>query len=298
MSRTEAIRGCGTALVTPFRPDGSFDRDALAELISWQIQEGIDFLVPCGTTGECPTLTQEEYLDVIRVTVAAAAGRVPVVAGAGGNNTNHVIDLARLLEDEGIDAILSVAPYYNRPTQEGLYAHFHAIAKATRMPVILYNVPSRTGCNIQPDTQLRLAEIPGILGVKEASGDISQVADICNRAPEGFRVFSGDDALTLPIIALGGCGMISVVANEVPGMTAKFCHACLEGRCDDARVWNRRLHPLIKANFIETNPIPVKAALAMMGKISEVYRLPLVKMGDIARARLAGVLSDFQLVPK
>jgi len=298
MSRTEAIRGCGTALVTPFRPDGSLDRDALAELISWQIQEGIDFLVPCGTTGECPTLTREEYLDVIRVTVAAAAGRVPVVAGAGGNNTNHVIELAMLLENEGVDAILSVAPYYNRPTQEGLYAHFHAIAKAARVPVILYNVPSRTGCNIQPDTQLRLAEIPGILGVKEASGDISQVADICNRAPEGFRVFSGDDALTLPIIALGGCGMISVVANEVPGMTAKFCRACLEGRWEDARVRNRRLYPLIKANFIETNPIPVKAALAMMGKISEVYRLPLIKMGDIARARLAGVLSDFQLVPK
>ncbi len=297
MSRTEAIKGCGTALVTPFLPDGGLDREALAGLVSWQIQEGVDFLVPCGTTGEAPTLSRDEYLDVIRTTVAVAAGRVPVVAGAGGNNTNHVIELARLLKNEGVDAILSVAPYYNRPTQEGLYEHFRAIANASPVPVILYNVPSRTGCNLQPDTQLRLAQVPNILGVKEASGDMSQVADICSRAPEVFRVFCGDDALTLPVIAVGGRGVISVVANEVPRMIAKLCHTCLEGRWEEARSWNRKLHPLIKVNFIETNPIPVKAALAMMGKILEVYRLPLVKMGDAARARLAAVLSDFQLVP-
>ncbi|MBZ5496185.1 MAG: 4-hydroxy-tetrahydrodipicolinate synthase [Acidobacteriia bacterium] len=298
MSEAEAIKGCGTALVTPFRPDLSLDRETLISLVSWQIQEGIDFLVSCATTGESATLTHEEILEVVRITVKTAAGRLPIVAGAGSNNTAHVIEMVRELEREGADAILSVSPYYNKPTQEGIYQHFRAVAQSTRMPVIIYNVPGRTGSNILPETLLRLAEIPNIYGVKEASNDISQIGDVCTRVPPGFRVFSGDDALTLPVIALGGHGVISVAGNEVPGMMAKFCHACLEGRWDEARAWNRKLYPLMKVNFIESNPIPVKAALALMGKISEVYRLPLVKMGDEARARLAGTLLDLQLVTK
>ncbi len=295
MSRIEAIKGCGTALVTPFRPDGSLDREALVSLVSWQVQEGIDFLVPCATTGESTTLTHEEYMEVIRTTVKAAAGHVPVVAGAGSNNTAHVVDLVRELENAGVDGILSVSPYYNKPTQEGIYQHFRAVAQATRLPLIVYNVPGRTGSNILPDTLLRLAETPNVYGVKEASGDIAQIGDICTRAPAGFHVFSGDDALTLPVIALGGSGVISVAANEVPRMMAKFCRACMEGRWDEARTWNRSLYPLMKVNFVETNPIPVKAALAMMGKISETYRLPLVKISEDARARLSRVLCDLRL---
>ncbi len=292
---TEAIKGCGTALVTPFRPDGSLDREALVSLVLWQVQEGIDFLVPCATTGESPTLTHQETLEVVRTTVKSAAGHVPVVAGAGSNNTAHVVEMVRELENAGVDGILSVSPYYNKPTQEGIYQHFRAVAQATRLPVIVYNVPGRTGSNILPDTLLRLAEIPNIYGVKEASGDISQIGEICTRAPGGFHVFCGDDALTLPVIALGGSGVISVASNEVPRMMAKFCRACLEGHWEEARTWNHKLYPLMKTNFIETNPIPVKAALAMMGKISEVYRLPLVKMGEDARARLSRVLCDLKL---
>lgn len=298
MSRAGKIEGCGTALVTPFKPDGRLDRETLASLVMWQIQEGIDFIVSCATTGESPTLTHEEYLEVIRITTKTAAGRVPIVAGAGSNDTAHVVELVRILENEGVDAILSVSPYYNKPTQEGIYQHFRAIAQATPMPIILYNVPGRTGSNILPDTVLRLAEMPNIYGVKEASGDVSQIGDLCTRAPRGFRVFSGDDTLTLPVIALGGHGVISVAANEVPGMMTKFCRACLEGRWDEARSWNRKLYPLLKINFVETNPIPVKAALALMGKISEVYRLPLVKISADARTRLARALMDLELVAK
>ncbi len=297
MSRLESLKGCGTAMVTPFDDNGSLDKKALASLVDWQIKEGIHFLVPCGTTGESVTLSHEEYLDVVRITVETSAGRVPVVAGAGGNNTAKVVELIRELEDLKVDGILSVSPYYNKPTQEGIYQHFQAIAGSTGLPVVVYNVPGRTGSNILPDTLLRLAEIPNILGVKEASGDISQIGEICARTPERFRVLSGDDSLTLPVIALGGHGIISVASNEVPGLMSRFAAACLEGAWAEARALNRRLYPLMRVNFVETSPIPVKAALAMMGKIREVYRLPLVRISDAGRTRLAAVLASLNLLP-
>jgi len=296
MTRGDGPRGCGTALVTPFRADRGLDERRLAELVEWQVSEGIHFLVPCGTTGESVTLTHEEYLCVVRITVDVTRGRVPVFAGAGGNNTAKIIELVSELVRLGADGILSVSPYYNKPTQQGIYEHFRAIAESTHLPIIVYNVPGRTSSNILPDTLLRLAEIPNIVGVKEASGDISQIGEICTRAPESFQVFSGDDSVTLPVIALGGQGVISVAANEVPGMMAKFAQACLDGRWDEARQWNRRLYPLMKANFVETSPIPVKAALAMMGKIEESYRLPLVPISDGGRAKLAPVLKDLGLI--
>lgn len=296
MAGRERIKGCGTALITPFKPDGSLDGDALARLVDWQIREGIHFLVPCGTTGESVTLDHDEYLEVVRITVSTAAGRVPVVAGAGGNNTAKVIGLARELGTLGVDGILSVSPYYNKPPQEGIFQHFRAVAAATDLPLIVYNVPGRTSSNILPDTVLRLASLPNVYGVKEASGDISQIGDICSRSPQGFHVFSGDDSLTLPLIALGGSGIISVASNEAPGPMSRFASACLENRWDEAREWNRKLYPLMKVNFVETSPIPVKAALAMMGMISESYRLPLVRISDAARARVRGVLEALQLV--
>jgi 4-hydroxy-tetrahydrodipicolinate synthase len=291
------LQGCGTALVTPFQPGGGLDREALSALVEWQIQEGIHFLVPCGTTGESVTLTHEEYLSVVDITVKTAAGRIPVVAGAGGNSTAKVIELVRELRNLGADGILSVSPYYNKPTQEGIYQHFRAVAESTELPIIVYNVPGRTGSNIIPETVVRLAAIANIRGVKEASGDISQIGEICTRVSSTFRVFSGDDSLTLPVVALGGVGVISVAANEVPGMMAKFTSACLEGRWEEARNWNRTLYPLMKVNFVESSPIPVKAALAMMGKIREEYRLPLVRISDAGRAKLSRVLADLGLLP-
>jgi 4-hydroxy-tetrahydrodipicolinate synthase len=290
------LKGCGTALVTPFNEDGTLDREALAALVDWQIREGIHFLVPCGTTGESVTLTHEEYLEVARITVETSARRVPVVAGAGGNDTRKICELVRELEGLGVDGILSVSPYYNKPTQEGIFQHYQAIASSTALPIVVYNVPGRTSSNITPDTLLRLAERPNIIGVKEASGDISQIGEICTRAPQTFRVLSGDDALTLPLIALGGHGIISVAANEAPAMMARFTEACLKGDWDEARALNRRLYPLMKINFIESNPIPVKAALAMMGKVKEVYRLPLVPISDGGRAKLAPVLQRLGLI--
>jgi 4-hydroxy-tetrahydrodipicolinate synthase len=284
-------------MITPFQADGTLDSRTLATLVEWQIQEGINFLVPCGTTGESVTLTHEEYLCVVKITVQVAAGRVPVMAGAGGNNTAKVIELCRELKLAGVDAILSVSPYYNKPTQEGIYRHFQAIARSLDgMPIVVYNVPGRTSSNIEPETILRLAEIPNIVGVKEASGNISQIGEICTRAPDDFYVLSGDDSLTLPVVALGGHGVISVASNEVPSMMSKFANDCLREQWEKARAWNRKLYPLMKVNFIESSPIPVKAALAMMGKIQEIYRLPLVKISDGARAKLSSVLSDLQLV--
>ncbi|MDM7998175.1 MAG: 4-hydroxy-tetrahydrodipicolinate synthase [Acidobacteriota bacterium] len=296
MANLEGLKGCGTALITPFLPNGNVDEKALASLVSWQIQEGIHFLVPCGTTGESPTLKHEEHLAVVDITVRTAAGRVPVIAGAGGNDTAKIIALIAELRSLGVDGILSVSPYYNKPTQEGIYQHFRAIAESTDLPIIVYNVPGRTGSNILPETLLRLAEIPNIAGVKEASGDISQIGEICTKAPERFRILSGDDSLTLPVIALGGHGIISVASNEAPGMMSQFTAACLEGRWDEARAWNRKLYPLMKINFVETSPIPVKAALALMGRIQEVYRLPLVRISEGARAKVSSVLSNLGLV--
>ncbi len=284
------IKGCGTALVTPFRRDGSLDVPALRRLVQFQLREGIDFLVPCGTTGEAPTLEHDEYLDVIRVVVEEARGKVPVVAGAGGNNTRKVVDLLREIRPIGVQAILSVAPYYNKPPQEGLYQHFKTIAESTDLPVILYNVPGRTSSNIEPATVARLSKIPNIVGVKEASGSIVQQMEVLTAVERGFRVLSGDDAFTFPLMALGGVGVISVVSNEAPGAMTRLARLLLEGGYDDARKLNAKLLPLMQVNFIETNPIPVKAALSMMGMIEEVYRLPLVPMKPENRAKLEKVL--------
>jgi 4-hydroxy-tetrahydrodipicolinate synthase len=297
MGNLERLQGCGTALVTPFQQDGSLDEKTLKSFVNWQIQEGIDFLVPCGTTGESPTLKHAEHLEVVNITVQAAAGRVPIIAGAGGNDTNKLIGLIAELKSLGVDGILSVSPYYNKPTQEGIYQHFRAIAESTDLPIIVYNVPGRTGSNILPETLLRLAEIPNIAGVKEASGDISQIGEICTQAPARFRILSGDDSLTLPVVALGGHGVISVASNEAPRMMSKFVAACIEGRLEEARQWNRKLYPLMKVNFVESSPIPVKAALALMGKIQEIYRLPLVRISEGARKKVASVLSGLALTP-
>ena len=290
------FQGCGTALVTPFQTNGAVDEKTLAALVNWQIEEGIHFLVPCGTTGESPTLGHDEYLRVVETVVQTANGRVPILAGAGGNDTAKIIALAAELKTLGADGLLSVSPYYNKPSQEGIYQHYRAIAESTDLPVIVYNVPGRTGSNVAPDTLMRLSEIPNIAGVKEASGDIAQIGEICTRAPENFAVLSGDDLLTLPTVALGGHGVISVAANEVPGMMAKFVMACLENRRDEAREWNRKLYPLMRVNFVEANPVPVKAALALMGKISEVYRLPLTRISEDARKKVAVVLGALGLI--
>jgi 4-hydroxy-tetrahydrodipicolinate synthase len=296
MSNLGALQGCGTALITPFQVNGKVDEKALAALVNWQIQEGIHFLVPCGTTGESPTLNHAEHLSVVDITMRTAAGRVPILAGAGGNNTAKVIDMIAELKKLKVDGILSASPYYNKPTQEGIYQHYRALAESTDLPIIVYNVPGRTGSNILPETLLRLAEIPNIAGIKEASGDISQIGEICTRAPKGFRILSGDDSLTLPVIALGGHGIISVASNEAPGMMSKFADACLKGRWEEARTWNRKLYPLMKINFVESSPIPVKAALAMMGKIEEVYRLPLTRISEGARTKVAAILSTLGLI--
>ena len=268
--------GCGTAMVTPFRGDGSLDEATLRKLIARQIEAGIDFLVPCGTTGESPTLTHEEHVRVVAITVELAKGRVPVVAGAGGYNTAEVIAMARELAALGVDGILSVTPYYNKPTQEGLFQHYRAIADAVELPIILYSVQGRTGINIEPATVARLASIRNIVGIKEASGSIAQMAAILNCVPEDFVVLSGDDAITLPLIALGGRGVISVVSNEIPAEMSEMVRLALRGNIWGAREIHRRFHPLMEVNFVESNPGPVKTALAEMGLLEPVWRLPLV----------------------
>jgi len=288
------LKGCGTALVTPFTPDGSrLDEAAFRNLLRYQIEGGVHFLVPCGTTGESPTLAHEEALRVVEMTVAQAkpAG-VPVYAGAGGNNTAKIIELALEYQALGVDGILSVSPYYNKPTQEGLYQHYLAIAKAVPLPIIVYNVPGRTASNVEPATLARLARIDNIVAVKEASGNISQMAEIAAMISDGFALLSGDDSITLPLMALGGVGVISVVSNEAPGDMAKLVNAALRGDYGEARRRQKRLLPLMQANFIESSPIPVKAALAMMGLIEESYRLPLVPMKPENRAKLQSVLEQ------
>jgi 4-hydroxy-tetrahydrodipicolinate synthase len=285
------IRGCGTALVTPFRKDDTLDLDALRRLVQFQLRAGIDFLVPCGTTGETPTLEHAEYLAIVRTVVQEVAGKVPVIAGVGGNNTRKVIDLAAEVRGLGVQGILSVAPYYTKPTQEGLYQHFRAIAESTDVPIIVYNVPSRTSSNIEPPTVVRLSQIPNIIGIKEASGSIVQQMEVLAAVAPSFRVLSGDDSFTFPLMALGGVGVISVVSNEIPREMTRLAHLLLEGRLEAARQLHFNLLPLMQVNFIETNPIPVKAALAMMGMIEEVYRLPMVPMRSENRAKLEKVLA-------
>jgi len=296
MPGLENLRGCGTALVTPFKEGAAIDEEALRHLVEFQVSEGIDFLVPCGTTGETPTLNDDEQARVIEIVVDAAGGRVPIIAGAGGNSTAHVIDLAHRYERLGVDGLLSVTGYYNKPTQEGIYQHYKAVAESTSLPIIVYNVPPRTSVNILPDTLLRLAELPNIAGVKEASGDIAQVADIITRATQGFKVLSGDDSLTLPLIALGGAGVIAVAANEAPRLMTAMTRACLDGNWDEARRLNAMLFPLMRANFIETSPGPVKAALALMGKIKEIYRLPMVPVRPETREKLLAILVSLKLI--
>jgi 4-hydroxy-tetrahydrodipicolinate synthase len=293
------LRGCGTALVTPFKSDASIDEDALRALVAWQVESSIDFLVPCGTTGETPTLTHDEWLRVIDVTVEVVGGKVPIVAGATSNSTREAVEKAKEAASRpGVDAILTASPYYNKPTQEGQYRHFKSIAEAIEKPIILYNVPSRTGANLEPSTMARLAEVSNILGVKEASGNISQVADVCCATPESFLVFSGEDALTLPVVALGGAGIISVASNEIPHEMAEMTRAALNNDWDSARRIHRKYLPLMQANFMESNPLPVKAVLAMMGKMEEVYRLPLLPMKRDTRSRLQKIATDVGLIAK
>ncbi|MGC2529746.1 MAG: 4-hydroxy-tetrahydrodipicolinate synthase [Candidatus Acidiferrum sp.] len=288
--------GTGTALVTPFRQDGSLDEPTLRALIKRQIDAGIDFLVPCGTTGESPTLTHEEHLRVVEIAVELAKGRVPVLAGAGGYNTAEVIALARELAEMGADGILSVTPYYNKPTQEGLYQHYKAIAEAVALPIVVYSVQGRTGVNVEPATVRRLSAIENIVGVKEASGNVSQMAAILNVVPEDFVVLSGDDAITLPVISLGGRGVISVVSNEIPAQMTQLTHLALDGHFEAARRIHRRVHPLMEVNFVESNPIPVKAAMAQMGLLEPVWRLPLVAPKAENEARIHAVLESLNLL--
>ena len=294
------VRGCGTALVTPFHQDGSIDDSALRNLVAWQVESGIDFLVPCGTTGETPTLSREEWLHVIDTTIEVGGGRVPIVAGATSNSTHEAVEKAKEVgARSGVDAILTASPYYNKPTQEGQYRHFKAIAEAVPdKPIILYNVPGRTAANLEPATLARLAEIPNILGVKEASGNMTQIAEMINTVPETFLVLSGDDTSTLPVIALGGGGVISVAANEIPREMAAMTRAALNNDWSTARGIHRKYLSLMQANFIESSPMPVKAVLAMMGRIEENYRLPLLPMRRDTRSKLQKVAAEAGLIAK
>jgi 4-hydroxy-tetrahydrodipicolinate synthase len=292
----KTFRGATVALVTPFDQTGAVDEKALRALVDWQVTEGMGALLATGTTGESVTLTSEEQLRVIEIVIEQAGGRCPVIAGTGSNSTEKSIHATEQAEKLGADAILLVGPYYNKPTQEGFYQHFKSIAESTRLPVILYNVPGRTGSNISAETTLRLSGLPNVAGVKEASGNFSQIMQIIRERPADFVVLSGDDAVTLPLVALGGDGVISVVANAVPGPFSKMVRAALDGRWEEARQLHYRLLPLMDLCFIESNPIPVKAALAMMGRIQEVYRLPLVPIGEANRLKLQRGLAELGLV--
>jgi 4-hydroxy-tetrahydrodipicolinate synthase len=290
------FRGTGVALVTPFREDGSVDQELFARHVEAQIDGGVEFLVPCGTTGEGATLTPEEQGRLIAATVEIAAGRVAVMAGAGTNDTRANVALARGAQEAGADAILAVSPYYNKPTPAGLVAHYGALAQAVSLPIFVYNVPGRTASNIRAESLLRLTEIEGIAGVKEASGDIEQVMAIIENRPTDFLVLSGDDALTLPMIAAGGDGVISVVANEAPKLMSDMVRAALAGDAPRARELHYRLFPLMQANFVETNPIPVKTALEMMGRMPARFRLPLVPLAQESAATLRTALEKAGLL--
>ncbi|HUG80706.1 MAG TPA: 4-hydroxy-tetrahydrodipicolinate synthase [Bryobacterales bacterium] len=283
--------GCGTALVTPFRRDSSLDEDALRALVRWQVESGIHFLVPCGTTGESPTLTKKEHLRVVEITLEEAKGKVPILAGCGGYCTGEVAELAAELEKMEVDGLLSVTPYYNRPTPDGLYQHYCAIARATQLPIVVYNVPGRTGLNVKPATLARLASIDHVVGVKEASGDIGQFAEIFQVVPKAFSVLSGDDSVTLPLMALGGAGLISVASNEIPAEMSQLCEACACGNYEEARKIHRRYHALMEVNFTESSPGPVKWALSVMGRIQPNYRLPMVPPTAESKAKIEQVLA-------
>jgi 4-hydroxy-tetrahydrodipicolinate synthase len=278
--------GCGTALVTPFTREGAVDQAGVRRLARRQIESGMHFLVPCGTTGESPTLSDEERLRVVELVVEEAAGRVPVLAGAGGYDTREVIRTAQQMQRLGAAGILSVTPYYNKPTQEGLFQHYSAIAGEVGLPIIVYNVPGRTGCNVDVATLVRLAAVPNIAGVKEASGNVSQMCEICRAVPPEFIVLSGDDALTLPLMAVGGHGIISVIGNQAPSEMARMVELAEANDFAAARKVHQQLMPLMSANFVESNPIPVKAAMAAMGLLEETYRLPMVPPSDASRHRI------------
>jgi 4-hydroxy-tetrahydrodipicolinate synthase len=288
--------GVGTAFVTPFTSAGDLDEAAVRRLARRQIDAGIHFLVPCGTTGENPTLTDAERIRIVEVLVEEANGKVPVLAGAGGYDTREVIHTAALMQRAGASGLLSVTPYYNKPTQEGLFLHYQAIADSTPLPIVLYNVPGRAGVNIEPATVARLAEIPNIVGVKEASGNMGQICDVLRVVPEDFLVLSGDDALTLPIMSVGGRGIISVASNEIPGEMVAMVEAAERGDYASARAVHRRIMPLLQVNFVEANPIPVKAAMAAMGLLDEHYRLPMCSPRADSRARIQTVLKTLDLL--
>src|SRR5713226_3196063 len=288
--------GCGTAIVTPFARDFTIDEEALRRLIRRQIEGGIDFLVPCGTTGESPTLSRAEHLRVVEIAVEESHGKVPVLGGAGGYNTAEVIDLAEELAHIGVDGILSVTPYYNKPTQEGLYQHYRAIASSVRLPIIIYSVQGRTGVNVEPATLALLAKVENIAGVKEASGNISQMAAIIQVVPSEFVVLSGDDAITLPLIAMGGRGLISVASNEIPKEMTQLVRCCVNGDFVAARALQRQYLPLMEVNFVESNPIPVKSAMALMGLLEPVYRLPMVPPKPENLEKIKNVLAQLGLL--
>jgi 4-hydroxy-tetrahydrodipicolinate synthase len=287
--------GVGTALITPFTRDGSLDEAAVKRLARRQIEAGVHFLSPCGTTGEAPTLTHRDKLRVVELVLAEATGKVPVLAGAGGYDTREVIELARDMERVGADGILSVTPYYNKPTQEGLYQHFKAIAEATSLPIILYNVPGRTGVNMSAETTLRLSEVPNIAGIKEQP-DLPQMSQIISGAREDFIVLSGDDPVTVAVMAIGGKGVVSVASNEAPAEMAQIVELCEKGDFAAARKLHHWLLPLIQVNFVETNPLPCKAAMAAMGLIEENYRLPMVPPSAATRSKVVQVLQNLKML--
>lgn len=297
MNANRIFRGTAVALVTPFNEDGSIDEESLRNLVEFQIAEGTDVIIPCGTTGESATLSHAEHHQVMDIVMDCASGGIPVIVGAGSNSTREAISLTQHARAIGAKAVLSVAPYYNKPTQEGFYQHYRTIAEAVNIPIIMYNVPGRTGSNMNIETTLRIAEeVPNVVGIKEASGNLAQIMEILRNRPENFAVYSGDDAFTLAVLALGGDGVVSVVANEAPKMMSQMVNACLEGDFDSARRLHYELLALMNINFIESNPIPVKAALAMMGIINETYRLPLTPMSEGNKSKLRKILSELHLV--
>jgi 4-hydroxy-tetrahydrodipicolinate synthase len=290
------LSGCGTALVTPFRSDGSLDEPALERLLNRQIESGIDFLIPCGTTGEASTLSEPEILHVVEAAVSAAAGRIPVFAGCTHNATSEAVARAkRLAKVPGLTGLLTANPYYNRPSQEGQYQHFRAIAEAVDLPILLYNIPSRTGVNLEPATVLRLAEIPNIVAIKESSGNLTQITQLITQAPVGFKVFSGDDGLTLPILSLGGAGLVSVASNAIPAQMTQMVNAALAGDWPTARDLNRQYFRLMQAHFWEPSPAPVKAVLALMGLCQEHLRLPMVPVSAPTRRKLELLVDELGL---
>jgi 4-hydroxy-tetrahydrodipicolinate synthase len=297
MAKRKPFQGTGTALVTPFKKDGSLDEKSLRRLVDFQIKNGVEALIPVGTTGESPTLTYKEHYRVFDVVIEQANGRAKIFAGTGSNNTEEAIEQSKHAKKAGADAALVVGPYYNKPSQEGYFQHYRAIADAVDIPIIVYNVPGRTGGNIEASTTLKMAaELPSIMAVKEASGNMAQIMEIARNKPQGFSLLSGDDALTLPMMSVGGDGCISVVANETPKDFSDMVRFCLKGQWEKALALHNRLLPLMNVNFIEANPVPVKAAVAMMGMIEEVYRLPLVPIGDKNREKLKAVLKDLSLI--